>query len=648
MHKRTSSGQREKSVAGSILPTQNGKLSKRHGKRHHHSTTNALSSSSTKIACCALASALCLSVQFSIKLIPGRTTSRYLPDISFPFESSPPEEKISAPVGKRPEQPPPLIKQRIMTDGQIKSDASPEKIDVSPKGAGQWTDSLSAKSSSTIFKKKAFVPPRVIRLESIFPEHPKLNSDNKVALPTDDSTDILLSRPYAASVTTIPVEDNRPANGAEFTNTNTSWIDEEDTEAEDKDAAIQDKNTDPGNIDSEGVDECVPMAKWQSSVPVNCNSFHELDFFSSITNAGGDETPHENDGNKRQRHSSDTMPVSAHIRHLQIPRHNWDDSRMKFLGQGWFRAAWRLDQWPPGHVSEDDEDSSGTETVILKMLRPERDFTAEFYELHRIDAVAMEQLTSSQFVLNVYGYCGQSALNEFANFKIPELSSLEKFDRQLRGKKHPRIDRMKLKLAVSVATGVADMHELSADLVGDNRPAIVHYDLNPRNVAIVKGGLPKLNDFNVAHFLKWNPRTNETCGFEGRLHEPWWRAPEEVSRNGTGPLTSAIDVYSLGNLLFHILTTHSPRGKMKAFRMEEVRKDVLQGIPPHIPTEYATAADPASVAIRKAMNKCFAREPGDRAPAREIANDLLDAYMQMIEEEEAQPKKVRTKKKKSK
>jgi len=248
----------------------------------------------------------------------------------------------------------------------------------------------------------------------------------------------------------------------------------------------------------------------------------------------------------------------------------------------------------------------------------------------------MEQLTHSKFVLNVYGYCGQSALNEFANFHIPELSSLEKFDRQLRGKIHPRISRMKLKLAVSVATGVAHAHELPADLVGDDRPTLAHYDLNPRNVAIVKGGMPKLNDFNVAHFLKWNPKTNKTCGFDSRLHEPWWRAPEEVSLTERVPLTEAVDVYALGNLLFHILTTHSPRGKMKDYRMESVRQEVMKGDSPQLPKEFASSKDPAIIAIRRAMKMCFAKNPSDRATAREVSDALMEAYLQLVEAEREQ------------
>ena len=105
------------------------------------------------------------------------------------------------------------------------------------------------------------------------------------------------------------------------------------------------------------------------------------------------------------------------------------------------------------------------------------------------------------------------------------------------------------------------------------------------------------------------------------------------------PLTEKVDVYALGNLLFHILTTHSPRGKMKAYRMEAVRLEVLAGIPPPIPKEILSSKDPAVVAMKKGMEMCFAKDPKDRATAREVADLLMDAYLRIIESSHAQEQK---------
>jgi serine/threonine protein kinase len=188
----------------------------------------------------------------------------------------------------------------------------------------------------------------------------------------------------------------------------------------------------------------------------------------------------------------------------------------------------------------------------------------------------------------------------------------------------PDLNLLKLRLAASVATGVAHIHEIDSD----DRPSMVHYDLNPHNVAMVSTGKPKINDFNTAEFLRWNPETNETCGFPSRLHEPWWRAPEEVTldQEDRPLLNEKVDVYALGNLIFYILTLQHPRGlKNKKERIAAVREKVASGEPPVLEETYAKSEDPAVEAFREAMKLCFEPDPRKRGSAREAADILLTA-----------------------
>ena len=266
----------------------------------------------------------------------------------------------------------------------------------------------------------------------------------------------------------------------------------------------------------------------------------------------------------------------------------------------------------------------------------------------------MERLSASPFVMNVYGYCGQSALNELADF-IDGYSNLQVFARSLQDRFEPHITVMKLQLSVMLALGVSHVHGIDGD---PSNATLIHYDINPKNVAIVQGGRPKLNDFNVAEFVRWNTRTGERCGFRGRLHEPWWRAPEEMimvrsekgsevhqeeGGEGTLPindesggdgyvdsvddmpiLTEKIDVYSLGNLLHNTLTGHSPRGQTRKWRAAEVRESVLNGNMPNISVSYANSSDPSIIAILRAMQRCFEKRPEDRWSAKDIADEMLD------------------------
>lgn len=78
--------------------------------------------------------------------------------------------------------------------------------------------------------------------------------------------------------------------------------------------------------------------------------------------------------------------------------------------------------------SNDNNDDEGQrridESVVLKTQRLERDVLPEYYELHQRDALAMERLTLSSHILNIYGYCGKSAINELSNFGIEGMTNL--------------------------------------------------------------------------------------------------------------------------------------------------------------------------------------------------------------------------------
>ena len=94
---------------------------------------------------------------------------------------------------------------------------------------------------------------------------------------------------------------------------------------------------------------------------------------------------------------------------MSLPRAiDGDDGSVNLLGKGWFRLTWKFS-------------AQNDKSVVVKTLRYDREFYDEYYELHRRDAVAMERLSSSPFVMDIYGHCGQSALNELADFQLDSL-----------------------------------------------------------------------------------------------------------------------------------------------------------------------------------------------------------------------------------
>jgi Protein kinase domain len=373
--------------------------------------------------------------------------------------------------------------------------------------------------------------------------------------------------------------------------------------------------------------DCIPKAEWQTKSNPNCNSIHEIDFAISAA---------------REVIDSSSIKISYFA----------SDDNLSLLGEGWFRTTWRLDRNVPSVATKSSKSKHKSvnippvhESVVLKTLRIEREFLSEYYELHRRDAVAMERLTGSNFVVNVFGFCAQSAINELADFSYPGVQNLESFNRRLRGINNQKSAIIKLRMAASIALGIADIHAAGEHhnehnshhhpIHNDNGNVyMVHYDLNPRNIALFAGGRPKLNDFNIAEFLRYDTHTNKTCGFPSRLHEPWWRAPEEMNINATHEgimIDEKVDIYALGNILYHTLTSHAPWGKMKKERIPEVRPKVAVGIHPQISKLYTHDKDPHIKALVKAINMCWVLDPVKRATAEEVAAVL---YGPLINEKE--------------
>ena len=140
-------------------------------------------------------------------------------------------------------------------------------------------------------------------------------------------------------------------------------------------------------------------------------------------------------------------------------------------------------------------------------------------------------------------------------------------------KKLPTDER--LKLFISVCHAVQHAHQ----------KGIIHRDLKPSNilVTIIDGvPLPKVIDFGIAKATSNQPLTDKTLftSFEQFVGTPAYMSPEQAEMSGVDVDTRS-DVYSLGVLLYELLTSCTPfdQNELLAAGLDAMRRTIREEEP---------------------------------------------------------------------
>jgi len=277
--------------------------------------------------------------------------------------------------------------------------------------------------------------------------------------------------------------------------------------------------------------------------------------------------------------------------------HEIDMSKPLHVGHGGFRDVWVMKEW------------DGTKLAV-KTLVGKKKFTYREYDRHRRDAIAMSLLTSSKHIPNIYGYCTNSGLFDYS----PNGSMEDHIFKS--EKKQEWTKQLKLRFSWQAATGLADVH--GVDMKGDSA-SISHTDISVDQF-IWLDGMYKLNDFNRARFIRWDIVKNEPCTFFIGKNPGRYRSPEEYNYDY---LTEKIDVYSLGNILYMILTKHQPFYNKNSTTVAEL---VKHGETPPIPNEIWGTEE---LAIIEAINMCWLKNPKDRSSARDVESFLRRKLLEL-------------------
>lgn len=132
---------------------------------------------------------------------------------------------------------------------------------------------------------------------------------------------------------------------------------------------------------------------------------------------------------------------------------------------------------------------------------------------------------------------------------------------------------------------------------------ILHRDLKPRNILVTTAGAPMLLDFGIARLIDdgTSGPSPEVTRTMCRAMTPRYASPEQIRGE---PLTTASDVFSLGVILYELLTERRPfdTGGLSEYEAQRAVCDT-DPIPPSAaarrgvrgPTEKPHSAGPASV-----------------------------------------------------
>ena len=141
------------------------------------------------------------------------------------------------------------------------------------------------------------------------------------------------------------------------------------------------------------------------------------------------------------------------------------------------------------------------------------------------------------------------------------------------------------------------MDQIAGALTVAHRQGVVHRDIKPDNILLDEGGNAYLSDFGIAKVL--GAVVDQTQG-DALTGSPAYVSPEQIQ---SGPITPLTDVYSLGVVLYELLTAVHP------FPDEPLAALLVKHLNEPLPSALASRSSVAPRGSGRGLGRAHGRPP---------------------------------------